>query len=100
MEPIEDVVHRWLEIDRDNETRDEIEFLLQDQNFSELERRLRKRIAFGTAGLRASMKAGFAHMNSVTVLQTSQGLAQYILHQLRDRRSGEEPLGVVIGCVI
>ena len=44
------------------------------------------------------MKAGFAHMNSVTVLQASQGLAQYVLNQgfpLNPRQC--ERLKVVIG---
>jgi phosphoglucomutase len=57
----------------------EIEDLLAAGDEPELEKRLRKRIAFGTAGLRSSMKAGFAHMNSYTVLQASQGLVDYIL---------------------
>ncbi len=37
-----------------------------------------ERIAFGTAGLRAEMKAGFAHMNLLTVTQATQGLAVYL----------------------
>jgi phosphoglucomutase len=77
-EPIEVLARRWLDLDRDETTRKEIEALLRDNNKNELEQRLRNRIAFGTAGLRASMKAGFVHMNSLTVLQASHGLAQYI----------------------
>ena len=44
------------------------------------------------------MKAGFAYMNSVTVLQASQGLAQYILDQ-RQSPVGKpaKDLTVVIG---
>ncbi|SMQ52038.1 unnamed protein product [Zymoseptoria tritici ST99CH_3D7] len=81
MEPIETLAQRWLEQDKDETTRAEIEDLLSKNDTQELESRLRKRIAFGTAGLRSSMKAGFAHMNSLTVLQASQGLADYILLQ-------------------
>ncbi len=38
-------------------------------------------MAFGTAGLRARMGAGYSFMNCLTVIQTSQGLAQYIKDQ-------------------
>lgn len=44
------------------------------------------------------MKAGFAYMNSVTVLQASQGLAQYILDRQQDANENQDKtLSVVIG---
>lgn len=95
MESIEKLAHRWLELDQDEETKKEIQELLMDKNVEGLESRLRKRIAFGTAGLRASMKAGFAHMNSLTVLQASQGLADYILQQRS--RDPPEDLNIIVG---
>jgi len=49
-------------------------------------------LQFGTAGLRAEMGAGFARMNSLTVIQTSQGLADYLL--------GKHPDAAVAGVVI
>lgn len=76
---IQELASRWLELDKDEATRRQIQALLDGNNEAELESRLRKRIAFGTAGLRSSMKAGFAHMNSLTVLQASHGLADYVL---------------------
>jgi phosphoglucomutase len=78
---IDDLAKQWLAQDQDPDTRSQIEKLLQDQNATELESRLRTRIAFGTAGLRSAMKAGFAHMNSLTVLQASQGLADYLIER-------------------
>ncbi|TKA83710.1 hypothetical protein B0A55_00300 [Friedmanniomyces simplex] len=83
IQPIGRLAARWLQEDRDLDSRREIEALVAAKDEAELERRLRKRIAFGTAGLRSSMKAGYAHMNSLTVLQASQGLADYILAQRR-----------------
>ncbi|EME42077.1 hypothetical protein DOTSEDRAFT_72995 [Dothistroma septosporum NZE10] len=77
----EELAMRWLDLDQDVETRNEIQQLLDEKDTTELELRLRKRIAFGTAGLRSSMKAGFAHMNSLTVLQASLGLADYVIMQ-------------------
>ncbi|EMF12859.1 phosphoglucomutase-2 [Sphaerulina musiva SO2202] len=76
-----ELAERWLTQDKDAETRSQIEDLLRKNDSAELELRLRNRIAFGTAGLRASMKAGFAHMNSLTVLTASHGLADYVLQQ-------------------
>lgn len=78
---------------KDPETRQEIQNLLDKDETAELEARLRHRMTFGTAGLRARMGAGYAHMNCLTVIQTSQGLAQYVKDQRHD--PGNE--SVVIG---
>ncbi|ODV63674.1 phosphoribomutase PRM15 ASCRUDRAFT_5625 [Ascoidea rubescens DSM 1968] len=72
------LVELWLEIDPNAETRSEISNLYAAKEYNELRRRLAHRITFGTAGLRSSMEAGFNRMNDVTVLQASQGLAEYI----------------------
>ncbi|EEP81344.1 conserved hypothetical protein [Uncinocarpus reesii 1704] len=77
----------------DPHTREEIKSLYDANNISELERRLRHRIQFGTAGLRGRMQAGFAYMNSLTVIQASQGLCKF----LKESHQGPEPLSVVIG---
>ncbi|KAE9988472.1 hypothetical protein EG328_010511 [Venturia inaequalis] len=89
----EELAREWLRLDQDQVTKDEISKLLEEGNHAELETRLRTRIAFGTAGLRAKMEAGFARMNSLTVIQASQGLAAYLLDTLPHSRKQ----GVVIG---
>lgn len=94
--PISELAQRWLALDRDATTRQEIQDLVDDNDEAALELRLRKRIAFGTAGLRSSMRAGFAHMNSLTVLQASHGLADYVLSQQTDH-DNENRQSVVIG---
>ena len=81
----------WLRLDRDPSTRSEIEKLLDRQEFAELENLLGSRLVFGTAGLRARMGAGFVRLNSLTIIQTSQGLAEYLLEE------GNASAGVVIG---
>ena len=82
---LDELVKSWLSIDINPESRHEIE-QLHSGNYEQLDRKLSKRIAFGTAGLRSSMESGFSHMNDVTVLQASQGLVKYLLkrhqHQL------------------
>ena len=50
-------------------------------------------IEFGTAGLRGRMAAGFSCMNSLTVIQASQGLAKFI----KTKRPEIASQGVVIG---
>jgi len=89
----EELAQEWLRLDQDPETRNEIEQLIARNDTAELEKRLRKRIAFGTAGLRATMNAGFSRMNSLTVIQASQGLAAYVLEQVPSSTNR----GVVIG---
>ncbi len=86
-----DLAQEWLRLDRDLETRSEIEMLLKSHNFTELQRLLTLRLTFGTAGLRARMGAGFARLNSLTIIQTSQGLAEYLL------KEGNASRGIVIG---
>ena len=97
MESVQSLAERWLSLDKDKDTRQEIQDLLEAKDEAALESRLRHRIAFGTAGLRSSMKAGFAHMNSLTVLQASYGLAQYIIDQDLSSKNDSESLSVVIG---
>ncbi|KAF2742705.1 hypothetical protein M011DRAFT_472030 [Sporormia fimetaria CBS 119925] len=90
---IKELAEEWLNLDKDPSTTDEIYRLLQQKDHDELEKRLRNRIAFGTAGLRGPMKAGFACMNSLTVIQASQGLAAYLL----EKEENVKHRGVVIG---
>ena len=94
MTTTKELAELWLQQDKDQETRSQIEELLKKDELEELELRLRKRIAFGTAGLRSSMKAGFAHMNSLTVLAASQGLADYVISQHVDT---PDQLAIAVG---
>jgi len=90
---VRQLAREWLRLDKDPDTRSEIQDLLGREDVDELEKRLRNRIKFGTAGLRARMEAGFSRMNSLTVIQASQGLAEYLLRTDDDARAK----GVVIG---
>ncbi|KAF1984453.1 hypothetical protein K402DRAFT_144289 [Aulographum hederae CBS 113979] len=90
---IEELAKEWLRVDQDEKTRDEIYQLLVQNKRDELKQRLKPRITFGTAGLRARMEAGFARMNAVTVIQATQGLAEYIL----ETNPESKRQGVVIG---
>lgn len=64
---------------QNEETRNEIESLAEQHNYLRLEKLLLSRLAFGTAGLRGEMRAGYSGMNDLVVIQTAQGLAEYVL---------------------
>ncbi|KAL8840205.1 MAG: hypothetical protein Q9170_001412 [Blastenia crenularia] len=93
MANLEDLVQQWLQLDQDPITRSEIENLHAEKKSKELEERLSTRLSFGTAGLRARMGAGFACLNSLTIIQTSQGLAEFLLSSSTDACSA----GIVVG---
>ncbi|KAJ3248475.1 Phosphoglucomutase-3 [Chytriomyces hyalinus] len=90
---LQEQVEKWLRLDQDDKTRAEIESLVAANNEKELQRRLGSYIKFGTAGLRAAMEAGFTGMNSLTVIQASQGLASYIESTVPNAKER----GVVVG---
>ena len=54
-----------------------------------------KRIAFGTAGLRGPMAAGYANMNDLVVMQAAQGLVAYLQKMLGSDAACER--GLVLG---
>lgn len=74
-------VDEWLRLDRNQETRVELLQLCKDKQWEELRERFRSRIVFGTAGLRARMEVGTNRLNSLIILQATQGLAKYIERQ-------------------
>lgn len=74
---LQEKIDLWLQYDKNPKTLKEIKDLAAAGNVEELDLLLSKQIKFGTAGLRADMRAGFSKMNDLTVLQASQGLAKY-----------------------
>ncbi|XP_022657810.1 phosphoglucomutase-2-like isoform X2 [Varroa destructor] len=86
-------VGEWLRWDKNEKTRATIESLVEAGNVARLEAVMLKRLSFGTAGLRGVMGEGFACMNDLVIVQTSQGLAKYLLKTLPDAKTK----GIVIG---
>ncbi|KAF2076229.1 hypothetical protein CYY_002470 [Polysphondylium violaceum] len=93
MNNLEQLIQQWRKWDTNPATLKEIQDLLDKKDENELKARLESRIAFGTAGLRGPMKAGFSCMNDVTVRQASQGLCSYVDKVTPNARH----MGVVIG---
>lgn len=71
----------WFKWDQDTESRNEVVKLCVTGQIDELNSRFSKRVVFGTAGLRARMEPGTDRLNSLVILQSSQGLATYIANQ-------------------
>lgn len=68
-------------------TRTAVESWLKEKNFDRLEKIMLKRMAFGTAGLRGVMAAGFGCMNDLVIIETSQGLAKYVVETIPDAKT-------------
>lgn len=79
-------VEQYVAWDPNPESREEMGAILKKNDESLLKPLVSSRLAFGTAGLRAPMGLGYACMNELVVLQTTQGL----IHYLRDVLGEEE----------
>ena len=73
----QELAEQWMRWDMDPKTRDQMQGWIDKEDSEALEKSLKPRIAFGTAGLRGEMKAGYAHMNLLVVTQAAQGLYKY-----------------------
>ncbi|OAJ93381.1 phospho-sugar mutase [Vibrio bivalvicida] len=86
-------VTRWLEKDPDPHTREELQHLIDEQAFDELDDRFSQRLEFGTAGLRGKVGCGPNRMNRLVIQETATGLGHYLVQQVKDAKTR----GVVIG---
>jgi len=76
----------WLNNDYfDEDTRKELDSI--KDNPDEIEERFYKELEFGTGGLRGIIGAGTNRMNIYTVRKASQGLAVYLLKNMKDASS-------------
>ncbi|KAI2655950.1 Glucose 1,6-bisphosphate synthase [Labeo rohita] len=79
--------------DKNPQTRKQLESLVREGRVVELRRRLCSRMTFGTAGLRAEMGAGFACINNLTIIQSTQGMYKYLAKCFPDLKTR----GLVVG---
>lgn len=89
---MEQVTH-WLEKDPDPRTREELQHLIDEKQYDELEDRFSQRLEFGTAGLRGKVGCGPNRMNRLVIQETATGLGHYLIEQI----SGAASRGVVVG---
>ena len=63
--------------------RDQVKVLIENKNFDELNERFYKELDFGTGGLRGEIGGGDNRMNSFTTKKATQGLAAYIVKNVK-----------------
>ena len=74
----------WLGNDYDEETRDEVKKMMENDDKTELIECFYKDLEFGTGGLRGIMGVGSNRMNIYTVGAATQGLANYLKDAFKD----------------
>jgi len=93
LEAIRKKAQCWLGPEFDENTRYEVQTLLDADDPTELIESFYKDLEFGTGGLRGIMGVGTNRMNTFTVGAATQGLANY----LRKEFAGIEQIKVVVG---
>jgi phosphoglucomutase len=83
----------WLGSSFDEKTREEVKALLNKEDKSDLIDAFYKDLEFGTGGLRGIMGAGTNRMNIYTVGMATQGLANYLNKNFKERKE----ISVVVG---
>ena len=84
---------QWLDGSFDEKTRMEVQAMLDKEDKSDLIDAFYKNLEFGTGGLRGIMGAGTNRMNIYTVGMATQGLANYLNRNFKDR----DRISVVVG---
>ncbi|RZF37013.1 hypothetical protein LSTR_LSTR004701 [Laodelphax striatellus] len=75
---LDDKICEWMSWNRNEKFRNEATTLIEEGNVKILEKLFLKRLSFGTAGIRGRMGPGYAQMNDLVIIQTSQGLLKWI----------------------
>ncbi|MDO5571081.1 MAG: phospho-sugar mutase [Bacteroidales bacterium] len=83
----------WLSEAYDEQTRNEVKKLLENEDKTDLIESFYKDLEFGTGGLRGIMGAGSNRMNIYTVGAATQGLANYLKKEFADKKE----ISVVVG---
>ena len=78
-----DIAKQWLGADYDEQTRKEVQNLI-DNDPKELEESFYRMLEFGTGGLRGIMGVGTNRMNKYTVGMATQGVANYLKQNFKD----------------
>lgn len=89
----EEKAKQWLSSAFDEETRKQVQEMLDNEDKTALVDAFYQNLEFGTGGLRGIMGAGTNRMNKYIVGMATQGFANYILKAF----PGQEGLSVVVG---
>ncbi|MBR1400647.1 MAG: phospho-sugar mutase [Prevotella sp.] len=89
----EEAARQWLSPSFDEQTRNEVQAMLDNEDKTDLIDSFYRSLEFGTGGLRGIMGAGTNRMNIYIVGMATQGFANYILKAF----PGRKDLAVVVG---
>jgi len=79
LDRVKQLTEDYLQWDGNPTTKQQVESLKKNENWTELARIMSKRLEFGTAGIRGRMGPGFGQMNDLVIIQVTQGLKAYLL---------------------
>jgi len=80
-EATQSTINEWLNGNYDQETKNEIQQLLDKEAATELTDSFYRSLEFGTGGLRGIMGAGSNRINKYTIGTATQGLSNYLLNK-------------------
>ena len=83
---------QWLSPSFDEETRSQVQSMIDNTDKTDLIESFYKELEFGTGGLRGIMGAGCNRMNIYTVGMATQGFANYLKKNFKDK----EQISVVV----
>lgn len=81
---LDSLLELYLEYEKRDEHKQHIEGLLKERDMGMLQKLIKNRLNFGTAGIRGAMGPGYSQMNDLVIIQTSQGLVSYLLEYDRE----------------
>ena len=85
----------YLQEERDSYFKSEIEKLLKEENYIELEDRFYQSLEFGTGGLRGIIGGGTNRINTHVIHKVTQGLANYCIKTLPEKAKKKELKAVI-----
>uniref|UniRef100_A0A915MSK5 Phosphoglucomutase n=1 Tax=Meloidogyne javanica TaxID=6303 RepID=A0A915MSK5_MELJA len=94
-EELQKLIKNWFEWDKNEDTRSQIQKLVDTSNLVELKALMIGELSFGTAGVRTKMGPGFTQLNDLTIIQLSHGMAQHLLQDMASKGNNKIPKIVV-----
>lgn len=84
---IKDKALEYLKLEEHSIFKAEVQDLIDNNNENELKERFYKDLSFGTGGLRGVIGGGYNRMNPFTVRKATQGLANYVVNNVKGEKS-------------
>ena len=87
-EKINTLANQYVKFEKEPAFKKEVENLLAEQKYDELNERFYKELDFGTGGIRGIIGGGYNRINSFIIRKTTQGLANYINKTVKKEGEG------------